>query len=128
MSNIYIHKSDLPTANFTDRPRLYAGRGWLPLVQEAMPDIGTALVCAIREDGGLLRIELASTYTDMRKMAIQLAQQKSALTCEICGEPGSLRHDEKNAKPAGWHRTRCDQHIDTRTSSWLMPRIQEAKK
>ena len=112
----YIQKSDLPTANFTDHPRLYAGRGWLPLVLEAMPNIGTALICAIREDSGLLRIELASTYTAMRKQVIQLAQEKSAKTCEICGEPGSLRHDEKAGKPAGWHRTRCDQHIDTRTS------------
>ena len=112
----YIQKSDLPNANFTDRPRLYAGRGWLPLVIEAMPHIGTALICAIREDSGLLRIELASTYTDMRKQAIQLAQEKSAHICEICGEPGSLRHELKNGKPAGWHRTRCDQHIDTRTS------------
>ncbi len=111
----YIQKSDLPTANFTDHPRLYAGRGWLPLIQEAMPDIGTALICAIREDSGLLRIELASTYTDMRKKAIELAQAKSATICEICGEPGSLRHELKNGKPAGWHRTRCDQHIDTRT-------------
>ena len=93
-----------------------------------MFDIGTALVCAIREDGGLLRIELASTYTGMRKKAIQLAQEKSAHICEICGEPGSLRHELKNGKPAGWQRTRCDHHIDTRTSSWLMPRIQEAKK
>lgn len=114
--NTYISKSDLPSANFTDHPRLYAGRGWLPLIQEAMPDIGTALICAIREDSGLLRIELASTYTSMRKDAIELAQEKSARICEICGEPGSLRHDEKAGKPAGWHRTRCDQHIDTRTS------------
>lgn len=122
MTNTYIQKSDLPTANFTDLARLYAGKGWLSLVQEAMPDIGTALICAIREDSGLLRIELASTYTDMRKQAIQLAQLKSAKTCEICGEPGSLRHELKNGKPAGWHRTRCDQHIDTRKSSWEMPR------
>jgi hypothetical protein len=114
--NIYISKSDLPNANFTDHPRLYAGKGWLPLVLEAMPDIGTALICAIREDSGLLRIELASTYTSMRKEAIQLAEEKSAKTCEICGEPGHLRHELKNGKPAGWHRTRCDQHIDTRTS------------
>ena len=113
--NTYISKSDLPGANIDDDARLYAGRGWLPLVIEAMPDIGTALICAIREDSGLLRIELASTYTEMRKKAIQLAQAKSATICEICGEPGHLRHELKNGKPAGWHRTRCDQHIDTRT-------------
>lgn len=112
--NTYISKSDLTTANFDDDARLYAGRGWLPLVIEAMPGIGNALIRAIREDAGLLRIEVGR-YTPTCKQAIELAQEKSAKTCEICGEPGSLHHELKNDKPAGWHRTRCDQHIDTRT-------------
>ncbi len=113
----YIQKSDLPGANFDEEVRLYAGRGWLSLVQEAMPGIGNALIRSVREDAGLLRIEVGRMYTSTCKEAIELAQEKSATICEICGEPGSLRHDEKAGKPAGWHRTRCDQHIDTRTRS-----------
>lgn len=122
--NIYIQKTDLPNANITDDARLYAGKGWLALVREALKSIGAAQITAIREDSGLLRIELANA-SDSARSAVKLIQLKSANVCEICGAPGSLRHELKGGKPAGWHRTRCADHIDTRTSSWEMPRISQ---
>jgi hypothetical protein len=122
--NIYIKKTDLPTANIADDARLYAGRGWIALVQEAVTVICSAQIRAIREDAGLLRIELANATTEQRAQ-VKAIEAKSASMCEICGEPGSLRWEGlKDGKPAGWHRVRCDLHVFTRTSSWpVMPRI-----
>ncbi len=122
--NIYISKSDLPNANLADDARLYAGKGWLALVLEAMPIIGSAPIMAIREDAGQLRIELGKAEPDVRQK-IEAIQARSAHVCEVCAAPGSLRHELKEGKPAGWHRTRCADHVDTRTSSWEMPRISQ---
>jgi hypothetical protein len=113
---IYIQKEDLASANFAPDARLYAGRGWLALVREAMSVIGTSTIQAIREDAGLLRIEL-SRPTPEQAQAIRAIEARSAHVCEICAEPGTLRFDGlKNGQPAGWHRIRCDQHVNDRTS------------
>ncbi|SDU13785.1 hypothetical protein SAMN05216296_1989 [Pseudomonas pohangensis] len=112
---IYIQKEDLPTASFALDARLYAGQGWLSLVREAMVVIGSSPIHAIREDAGLLRIELGRP-TPEQSETIKEIQKRSAQVCEICGEQGSLRFEGlKNGQPAGWHRTRCDEHVDTRT-------------
>lgn len=39
--------------------------------------------------------------------AVRCAQEASVKTCDVCGEPGSLRS-------AGFARTRCDSHVDSR--------------
>jgi hypothetical protein len=112
----YIQKDDLPTASFTLDARLYAGQGWLNLVREAMAVIGSSPIQSIREDAGLLRIELGRPTPEQIE-TIREIQARSAHVCEICGDPGILRYEGlKNDKPAGWHRTRCDQHVDERTS------------
>lgn len=113
----YIQKEDLPAASFAPDARLYAGDGWLALAREAMAVIGSSLIHAIREDAGLLRIELGRPTPEQCE-TIREIQTRSAHVCEICGEPGSLRFEGlKNGQPAGWHRTRCDLHTDTRTMS-----------
>ena len=112
----YIQKEDLPGANFAHDARLYAGHGWLNLVRQAMEVIGSSPIHAIREDAGLLRIELGRPTPEQRE-TIREIQVRSAHVCEICGASGSLRFEGlKKGQPAGWHRTRCDEHVDTRTS------------
>lgn len=113
---IYIQKSDLPEANFAPDVRLYADRGWLPLVREAIEVIGNSTIQSIREDAGLLRIELSRPTTEQAQ-AIRAIQERSAAVCGICGESGTLRFEGlKSGQAAGWHRTRCDRHVDDRTS------------
>lgn len=120
--NFYIQKTDLPNANIADDARLCAGEGWIALVREVLENIGSATITAIREDAGLLRIELANATAEAKNF-VKHIQLKSANVCEICGALGSLRHELKDGKPAGWLRPRCAEHIDTRTSRWEMPRI-----
>lgn len=116
----YIEKTHLPaTANLASDARLYAGTGWLNLVREALALIGDSIIMAIREDSGALRVELANATPEQRSALVEISQ-RSLTVCEICGEPGLLRFEGVKAGiPAGWHRTRCDQHVDTRTSSGL---------
>lgn len=121
MNSKVITSADLPTANLGSTVRLYAGRGWLSLVREALAFIGDSTIMAIREGAGALSIELANVTPEQRAALIEISQRSLAV-CELCGERGQLRFDGlKDGIPAGWHRTRCDQHIDTRTSSELEP-------
>ena len=115
----YIENTHISTANLYSAVRLYAGRGWLSLVREALALIGDSTVMAIREDAGALRIELDNSTAEQRAALVEISQ-RSLTVCEVCGEPGLLRFEGVKAGiPAGWHRTRCDQHVDTRASSGL---------
>ena len=121
----YIQKSDLPTANLDSAARLYAGRGWLSLVREALALISdSTIIMAIREDAGALRIELAyrrpGRSTPEQRAALREIAERSLSVCEICGAGGRLRYDGlKAGRPAGWHRSRCDLHVNTRTDTDL---------
>ncbi|MFZ2318674.1 MAG: hypothetical protein WAW12_02270 [Pseudomonas sp.] len=115
MPNLYISAADLPAANLASNSRLYAGRGWLTLVHEAMIIIDGSEIVAIREDAGGLRIELTFGTPEQRSM-IRGIEQRSLHVCEICGVAGELRYDGLvNGRPAGWHRARCEKHVDART-------------
>lgn len=114
----YITREDLDGFNLSPDVRIYAGRGWLPLVLSAKPVVGNAIVVAVREDAGALRIELGSGGLPQRREWLAELQNASLSVCEICGAPGELRYEGlKNARPAGWHRTRCNDHADVRTKS-----------
>nr|WP_298139184.1 hypothetical protein [uncultured Pseudomonas sp.] len=116
MTHLYISAGDLPAAKLAADARLYAGGGWLSLVREAMGIIGGSEIAAIREDAGSLRIELVLSTPDQRS-ALREIEQRSLQVCEICGDPGELRYEGmRNGRPAGWHRTRCELHMNTRTS------------
>ncbi|WP_289931056.1 hypothetical protein [Pseudomonas aeruginosa] len=116
MPTLYISATDLPGANLAPDTCLYAGRGWLALVREAMVIIGDSKIQAIREDSGALRVEVVYSTPEQRA-ALREIEQRSLQVCEICGAIGELRHDGlKNDRPAGWHRTRCEKHIKTRTN------------
>lgn len=113
----YITREDLDGFKLSSEVRIYAGRGWLPLVLDSKPIVGDAVVIAVREDAGALRIELGGRCVPQQRAWLAELEAASRAVCEICGSPGALRFDGlKNGLPAGWHRTRCDEHIDTRTA------------
>lgn len=121
MAHFYISVGDLPGAKISPDARLYAGCGWLSLVREVMAIIGDSEITAIREDAGALRIELARTTPEQRS-ALRAIEERSLQVCEICGDPGELRYaGMKNGRPAGWHRTRCEKHVNTRTLAGKPP-------
>lgn len=112
----YITPEDLAAFTLAPEVRIYAGHGWLPLVSSAKPVIGDSVVVAVREDAGALRIELSRSTPQQRAGLLEL-QSASLKICEICGAPGSLRYEGlQDGRPAGWHRTRCDEHAETRTA------------
>lgn len=113
----YITREDLDGFKLSPDVRIYAGRGWLPLVLSTKSVIGDALVVAVREDAGALRIELGGRSTPEQRMWLAELGTASQAICEICGVPGVLRYEGiKDGHPAGWHRTRCDEHIHVRTA------------
>jgi len=57
----------------------------------------------VKEKFGTLRYYMASE-TDEMSECIREAEQKSAVTCEECGEKGVL------AAPSGWYVTLCEDH------------------
>lgn len=114
--NCYIARDDLAAFTLASNVRIYAGCGWLPLVLSAKPIIGDSVVVAVREDVGGLRIELGSSTPQQRTWLAELGAASLSI-CEVCGVHGELRYEGfKDGRPAGWHRTRCDDHIDVRTS------------
>lgn len=116
--NFYITREDLAAFTLALDVRIYAGRGWLPLVLSAKTIIGDSVVAAVREDAGALRIELNRCSPPQREWLAEV-EAASRMVCEICGKPGQLRFEGlKNGQPAGWHRTRCDEHIDAHTKSF----------
>jgi hypothetical protein len=95
------------------------GDGWRDLVETAIGRIASAVAAApagslkigqIKEKFATLRVYLdgskglpESTNAAIDE-AIDLAEARSACTCETCGEPGRL------FKIAGWYKTACDAH------------------
>lgn len=58
-------------------------------------------VAQVKEKLGTLRVYLDHGSTLGMAAAITAAEERSAVTCEKCGQPGSLR-------TVGWVRTLCD--------------------
>jgi hypothetical protein len=90
----------------------FPGDGWEPLIRELSEKLET-MILALPEDGrhhvrasqvkekfGTLRFYM-SAETDEMSAAIREAERKSAVTCEICGQPGKSRE-------GGWILTLCD--------------------
>ncbi|MBV2133258.1 DUF2384 domain-containing protein [Pseudomonas sp. MAP12] len=119
---LLITRADLPGANLAADVRLSAGRGWLPLVREALADLSDLKILAIREDAGALVIDTTRGSAAQR---VRLAEIRAASlhVCELCGRRGELIYEGlKDGRPAGWHRTRCVAHREWRTcppQMWL---------
>jgi hypothetical protein len=94
------------------------GDGWRDLVQRAIERIAAAVseapdclrITQIKEKFAAIRIYWwgGPGFTDVMaaavEEAIELAEARSACTCEQCGEPGRLY------QIAGWYKTACDVH------------------
>jgi hypothetical protein len=95
------------------------GAGWQDMLQRACARIraavhadgGTFNATQIKEKYGTLRFywdgALSSEAAARVEDAIDLAEARSAVTCEICGQPGRLCG-------GGWLTTRCVTHAEGR--------------
>lgn len=109
---------------FDNFPNLYAGKdeglrsnlmgfgfdcgdGWFDLLRELSEKLEPLGVKAmqVKEKMGTLRFYL-SGGTDEAYDLIDKAEAKSEVTCEVCGEPGTLRE-------GGWLKVRCDDCYDS---------------
>ena len=63
-------------------------------------------VCAsqVKEKWGTLRFYMQGGTEEMHEF-IRESEQKSAVTCELCGKLGTIRNQ-------GWVRTLCDEHAE----------------
>lgn len=113
IAHFYISAGDLPGAPLYLITPISAGRGWLPLVREALAVLPAgAKVLQIKEKFGALRVITNARSPDVRK-ALQPIEHKSLQVCEICGSDGHLWHDGYPVQPVGWLRTRCQDHAHT---------------
>jgi len=93
--------------------------GWRDLLERAcarireavQADGGSFRATQVKEKYGTLRLywsgRLSPDARDRVEEAIDLAEARSATTCEICGEPGRLHG-------GGWLTTRCAVHAEGR--------------
>lgn len=93
------------------------GSGWEPLIRELASKIEPLIVKMkqeepnldyyptvdqVKEKYGTLRFYMSVETEEMSKF-ISEAENKSAVTCETCGNRGKLRG-------RGWYYTACDEH------------------
>lgn len=64
----------------------------------------------VKEKYGTLRFYM-SGETDSMSTAIAIAEEESAVTCEVCGKPGVLRGH-------CWLYTACDEHTKEGDTNW----------
>lgn len=107
------------------------GDGWRDLLERACARIRAAVLASggtfhatqIKEKYGTLRFywdgALSPTADAQVEEAIDLAEARSACTCEICGEEGRLHGP-------GWLTTRCAAHAEGRRPVETMQRIVES--
>lgn len=114
---IKITPADLPGAPLRLITPISVGRGWLPVVREALAQLaklpGTIDILQIKEKYGALKIVTVPVDEETHYF-LRVIGEKSQRFCEICGADGHLWHDGEPGKPAGWLRTRCHVHAHTR--------------
>ncbi len=98
----------------------FPGDGWEPLIRRLSEKIEAAIramrvedrehyyASQVKEKYGTLRFYMDASTFEMNGW-IDEAEAESAVTCETCGEPGSLRG-------TGWLRTACEAH-----ATWSPP-------
>ena len=84
--------------------------GWYPLVNKLIEDLNKmgwdGDIHQIKEKFGGLRFYIGNGTEEILDR-IWKAEEESYKICEMCGEPGKLRH-------GGWKKTLCDEHEKTR--------------
>ena len=85
------------------------GKGWLPIVTELHEKLVKAdpdyTIGQIKEKFGSLRFYAHGNFTEEEDKLISDAERKSAVTCEVCGEPGEIK-----ASNGCWLRCLCEYH------------------
>jgi len=98
------------------------GAGWGALIQPLLEECkakGVA-VAQVKEKFGTLRFYVHGGDADLH-YRIQIAEEKSATTCERCGQPGVLRS-------GGWLKTLCDEHHTVREAARIEAASEYAKQ
>lgn len=87
------------------------GSGWAKLI-DRFYDSGAEYqeVADVKEKFGTLRIYL---FTDAYDELVEELETKSAITCEFCGEPGTL------VSLKGWYKTLCPNCTEEAKRQWL---------
>lgn len=83
-------------------------------VREACPQI---IATQVKEKFGTLRFYYYGG-DDYCRGVESLADSMSAVTCEVCGNPGKLLTQ-------GWHRTLCETHAKEQGYNWDVPEFEE---
>jgi hypothetical protein len=90
------------------------GLGWYPIIKDLIEDLiklgWDKQLCQAKEKFGGLRFYINSGSDEIHKR-IQLAENQSYETCEICGEEGELRTN------IGWYTTLCNKHYEEHKSN-----------
>ncbi|WFT94400.1 hypothetical protein QA633_40130 [Bradyrhizobium barranii] len=121
---------------FGDPPRAEGwpcvGDGWRDLLERACKRIraaveadgGTFHATQIKEKYGSLRFywhgSLSPEADAKVEEAVDLAEARSACTCEVCGEEGRLRGD-------AWLTTRCALHAEGRPAVAVRPGLENVQ-
>lgn len=67
-------------------------------------EVPQVVAMQVKEKFGSLRFYVSSADDEVFAM-IDMAENMSCVTCEVCGSPGELRNE-------GWMKTLCDEHKD----------------
>jgi hypothetical protein len=83
------------------------GDGWYDLIDKMMQEISDLkkpdfCFTQIKEKFGTLRVYTNYYYEDVEAI-IEKYEAISAVTCEVCGKPGTIND-------GGWLRVRCEEH------------------
>lgn len=95
------------------------GEGWKPIVSKAIKELEAlgARIDQVKEKFGGLRLyyhmEPDGDHTYLKTdRIVDAAEAQCAITCEVCGEPGKIRH-------GGWIKTLCDKHEAERQAAYI---------
>jgi hypothetical protein len=105
--------SDLHPMQAVSMFGIECGDGWFELLKECIQGLKEVCekhgydtrVSQIKEKYGTLRFYLDSTSDEMDEV-IYRAEEKSAVTCESCGNPGSMN------KTGYWMSVRCGECLE----------------
>lgn len=88
------------------------GDGWFDLIWELLEKLEPAVeanfqVVQVKEKFGTLRFYYEGSHVGRLYELVREAEEKSGVTCETCGQEGTLRG-------GGWLRTLCQTHHEER--------------
>ncbi|NEI66474.1 hypothetical protein [Rhizobium leguminosarum] len=100
---------------FPKPARVECGEGWAGIVGRLLESIASTpglaemshfRILSVRQDLGFMKIDAGynGIYEDSLRPLFLLAEFRSRVTCEECGQPGHMRSTN------GWKRCRCDGH------------------